>query len=513
MTNVPASESSSPRANALVLGLLTLGVMLAAWYLYFTHTGFSVQCHADEPGKVLQIQTSERNYHHPLLLLNTVQAVVAATGMEATPQKIVRAGRMTAAAFSALGILAFSCAAWLAGGRLAAILCALFLLGSPLLLEMAHFFKEDPALIMGLGVVFLGIALCQRNPGVPSLLVLALGAALACSAKHLGVVVLPFCLVTVVGCRRGEGGQSAKRPLLLFLAVTLGLYCLINYQAVANLGHFAGGIDREVGFIKDGGQIQTAHTSPLLPLRKYVGLVRGNLPFPLLWFLGFAIYSCIKERSARTPLGQALLLAGVLFLLLAGVPKTAARYVLPVVCLLCFAAALGAARLFAKPGWAWKTAGFALPLVLALGLDISQCAPIFDSFATDNRRQMAQWITQNLPANAVIAQDALGLMASASDTRSDSPYKVPQSLYDAGADIQACTLDALRASGVQYLAVVIDERAESRKRKTGKVAATPFAAELATKCKKVWECSGGKTRVSNVKPDIALYRIAGMETQ
>jgi len=445
-------------------------------------------------------------------MLNTAQTAFALSGMKPEPQKIVWLGRMMSALFSTLTVLTFSYAGFLAAGRVASVLCALFLLASPLLMEVSHYFKEDPAMMMGIGLSFLAIALYQRRPSARNLLLLATGAALACSGKHLGAIILPFCVYNILK----EGGSDAKRNLALFLAVTLGLYGLINYQATVHFWSFVGRINREVVAIKDGGQMRPVHPpSVFLPLGKYIGVIRGNLPLPLFWFLGFGIYSLIKRRLGKTPLGQVLIFGAIIFLMLSGVPKTAARYVLPVVCALYFASAVGAAWVFAKPGWVWKIVGFALPLVVALGLEASRCQSNYNSFKYDNRLEMAQWIAMNLPKDALIAQEANGLLASLSESLSDSPYKVPQKLYEIGEGIQDRSLDSLRSSGVQYIAVVSDDRTESRKKK-GKIPKegeleTPLASELAAKCKKVWECTEKGPHVCNLKPNLAIYQLPAAE--
>jgi len=514
LLTVPPTPSRKPGADAWFLSLLTLCIIAAACFLFFTNNRFDARCHADEPGKVWQIQTQARNYNHPMLMLNTAQAVCALSGMKPEPQKIVWLGRMTVAVFSTLTVLAFAYAGFLTAGRVASVLCALFLLASPLLMELSHYFKEDPAMMMGIGLSFLAIALYQRKPGIGNLLLLACGAALSCSGKHLGAVILPFCVYNILK----EGGGDAKRHLIFFLAVTLGLYGFINYQATVHFWKFVGGINREVVAIKDGGQTRPVHPpSVFLPLGKYIDLIRGNLPLPLLWFFGFGIYSFIKKRPQKTLLGQVLIFAAVVFLMLAGVPKTAARYVLPVVCALYFASAVGAAWIFAKPGWTWKIVGFTLPLLLVLGLEGSRCQSIYDSFKYDNRQKMAQWITLNLPKDALIAQESNGLLVNQSDSQSDSPYKVPQKLYEIGEEIQDRSLDALRSNGVQYVALVTDDRTESRRRK-GKITkegelAVQLSNELAAKCKKIWECTEKGTHVTNLKPNLAIYQLPTAETR
>ena len=496
---ITSTQSRKPGTDAMFLFLLTVCVVVAAYFLFFTNNRFSFKCHADEPGKVEQIQTQERNYHHPMLMLNTAQAAFALSGIAPDPQKIVWLGRVTIAVFSTLTVLAFAYTGFLAGGRVGAILCAVFLLGSPLLIELSHYFKEDPSMMMGIAIAFLAIALYQRKPSFGNVLLLAAGAALACSGKHVGAVILPFCVYNILK----EGGPLSKRHLLLFVGVALGLYGLINYQVIVNFCGFMGGLDREVILIAQGGSTPSVHpTSVFVPLGKYFGVVRGNVPFPLFWFFGFGIYALIKLRPQKTPLGQVLIFAAIVFLMLAGVPKTAARYALPVICALYLAAAIGAAWIFAKPGWVWKTVGFALPLIAALGIEAYRSQGIYNSFKDDNRVKMARWIAANLPQDALIAQEPNGLLACASENPEDSPYPIPQKVCEIDTTIQERSLDSLLSSGVQYMALLIDEHKASKNEK-----AAMLSREVAAKCEKVWECTERGPHVGNLKPDLAIFKL------
>ncbi|MDD5351230.1 MAG: hypothetical protein PHQ12_13550, partial [Chthoniobacteraceae bacterium] len=363
---------------------------LASGFLFLSHNRFSYRCHPDEPGKVEQIQTGERNFHHPLLMLDATQAAFALSGMEAAPQKVVWMGRTVTAVFAILTVLAFSCAAYFTAGRLAALLCGAFLLATPLLIAVAHYFKEDPAMTMGLGLSFLAIALYQRTPSLGHLFLLAAGAALAASGKYLGAAILPFCLYTLF--KQGGG----LRHLAPFLGFTVGVYALLNFQAVAHFAGCLGAINQEVGLIKTGGGIASGHFSPWRGLGKYSALFVENSAFPLFWFAGFGVWNWMRRRPAKTPFGQVALFTLLLFVTLAAVPKSAARYLLPVLCGFCFVAAVGAARLWKQGGWGWKTVGFALPLACALAIAIPRAHAVYRGFKDDSRLQMARWITDHL---------------------------------------------------------------------------------------------------------------------
>ena len=501
------SKGGRKKSDALFLSLLAFCILVAAAFLFFTNNRFSVRCHIDEPGKVAQIQSQERNFHHPLLLLNTTQGVCALFRVEPTAQQIVWMGRTCSAVFSTLALLALAYGAFLVAGRAAALLCAFFLLAAPLFIELSHYFKEDPAFMMGIAFAFLAMILYQRRPGMRPLLFLAASAALACSGKHIGVLILPFCLYTIL--KNGGGRNHA----LLFGGVTLLGYALVNYQVFAHLGDLVGAVGQETYFLKKGGAKVVAPPPALHSLQKYLEVLSKNIPLPFIWFSGFCVYSWAKRRESA-PLGPVFLFAGILFAGLSMTPKTAERYLMPVIGLLGFTSAIGAARILSKPGWVWKIAGFALPLALAVVSEGKEGWRAFESFGKDSRLEMAHWIARNLPPDALIAQDARGfLVSSASAGVSDDPYQVPQRLMDAGELVRLRSLDALRSSGAQYLVVISDDYRPAAVKKHapdpdsgGELA---VSRELETQCRQVWAYRDKSRRTRTVSPNLAIYQLPG----
>ncbi len=487
------------RRGRLWACLLAVFLALASGALFLSHCGFSVRCHTDEPGKVRQILLRERNFNHPLLMLNTAQAVVDASGLAPTPQNVVRVGRAVIGVFAVVTVLAFAAAAGVTAGPVAALVCGLFLMTSPLLVEVAHYFKEDPAMTMGLGVALLGIALFQKSPTVARLVLMAVGAALAASGKHLGAAVIPFCLYALA--RQPKEGRLARTKRLAgFLAVLLGVYAAINYQTVGHLLLYKERIGREVNLVNQGGSVPVRN----LALRKYWGMLPGNFPWPLFWFVGYGAWVWVREK--RQTFGLAALFAVALFLAISSVNKTAGRYFLPVDCVACYLAGAGAAWAAARPGWRWRIAAFWVPLLAAAVLGIPRGWETSRTFEKDTRLEMARWIEAHLSANAVIAQDEFGQFESSA--QSDSPYRIPQALFDAGADVRSIPLVRLEAAGVGYVLVVNPEAATAKKKKWKRALGEPDGPgeTWLARCRKIHELQGGKF-VTNVSPDIALYRL------
>ncbi|XHR30278.1 MAG: ArnT family glycosyltransferase [Chthoniobacteraceae bacterium] len=490
-----ASALNSGRRNRFWFCWLSVFLALASGALFLSYCGFSVRCHTDEPGKVRQIMLRERNFNHPLLMLNTAQAVFDASGLAPAPQNVVRVGRAVIGVFAVITVLAFAAAAEVTAGPVAALVCGLFLMTSPLMVEVAHYFKEDPAMTMGLGVAFLGIALFQKSPTAARLVLMAVGAALAASGKHLGAAVIPFCLYAIM--RQPEG--RAKR-MAGFLAVLVGVYAAVNYQTVGQLLLYKERIGREVDLVNQGGSVPVRN----LAARKYLGMLQGNFPWPLFWFVAFGAWVWAREK--RRTFGLAALFAVALFLAISLVNKTAGRYFLPVDCMACYLAGAGAAWAAARRGSRWRIAAFWVPLLAAAAIGIPRGWETSRTFKNDTRLEMARWIEANLPANAVIAQDEFGQFESS--PQSDSPYRIPQALFEAGADVRSVPLERLEAAGVSYVLVVNPEAATAKKKKWKRARGEPDGPgeTWLERCRKIHGLPGGKF-VTNVSPGVTLYRL------
>src|SRR6187200_2694051 len=115
--------------------------------LFTRNNRFSYDYHPDEDGKTHQIIERERNYHHPLLLLNATDLAVHLTGTAKTNQRVVIAGRWVSAAFAAAAVATLGLVVFYRAGWLAAWAAGLLVATHDKLYEAAHYLKEDTALM------------------------------------------------------------------------------------------------------------------------------------------------------------------------------------------------------------------------------------------------------------------------------------------------------------------------------------------------------------------------------
>ncbi|HSH37393.1 MAG TPA: hypothetical protein VK993_01295, partial [Chthoniobacterales bacterium] len=206
-------------------------------------------------------------------------------------------------------------------------------------------------------------------------------------------------------------------------------------------GH--GGITRSVphaDYLQMLGE--TVPPSILILAAAYVGV--------LLWF-----------RRSRTPAELMTVLLALLYLaILSSSPKIAPRYLIPVTTLLGLLAVCGAAelsRLICGERRARKVAAVVLFAVFTgwLGRDMLQAyQPARLGFERDDPTAAAEWITNNLPPDAVIAEDgSVSLSPSRPGVKIGVASRVPQKVLEAYFAADLGSLDELRSQGVTHVAV------------------------------------------------------------
>ena len=197
---------------------------------------FPFYYHPDEVKKVDQILTGERNFNHPLLMLNAVDAAWHIAGKPADRQAIVEIGRTCSALFTVIGTLAFMLAAWQWRGPVAGIATGALLTCHQQVFELAHYFKEDPSLYAGTGLFALAALLYGRAPNWPRLIALALTLTWAASAKYLGaILVIPACFLV---WSNPIANHKRNAQMAALLGIVLGCFMLVNLPIFFRLDIF-----------------------------------------------------------------------------------------------------------------------------------------------------------------------------------------------------------------------------------------------------------------------------------
>ncbi len=459
----------SRKNHQVALGIALLAALLALW-TYTQANTFPASYHPDEPSKARQVIDGEFNFHHPMLMLSAAKVAVAVTGAGDDVQRVTQAGRRVSAIFTATAVGCLVLLATFLYGQLAGAFAGVLLVTNHHLFELAHYFKEDPAVLLGVSAFFLALAIFDRKPGGKTAALLGLGTGLAISGKYVGALVVPFALFIIVIHRKNF---PPLRAISLLLLVAIATFALANLPIFLNPGAFAAGFDRELDFAVHGHKGITRE----IPHGVYGAVFRESTN-PAIWVLliVFALSLLRRWRTARPAEWMVAIFPLFFAVVLSFSPKTHHRYFLPATGLLLSVAgaaivllpsllreATATVRLFLtyrgipvrQMPWTLLENAQPLPrtatsLIMAVALLVAVAiqAPhfwrYFDGFSNDGRSLIARFIRANVPPDAIIVSDKRVNLREL-----DLPNPIEGKLF--AADVG--TLAELRARGITHVAV------------------------------------------------------------
>ena len=407
---IPEQRLSITRFRDAKLGaaLVAAVFMLTALWLFTRQNDFAFFYHSDESAKVEQVLTRQYNFHHPMLLLTATELALAWKAASLNAQSVVETGRFVSALFAAISVGAFVLLAYLRAGWLPALATGFLLTFHQQLFELAHYMKEDPALLVGIALTFLALAWYQRQP--TSLMAVGCGVAcgLAISGKYVGLVALACAAPVFLRAGRLHARTRILHAVLL-LTASLIVVAVANLPLLSNLAAFRASLDREVELVVEGSKGMTRR----VPHAVYLNIFADNTT-PVIWVLLAAYYAQFwKRRSEHDTLSWVTALFPlVLTVAFSFSPKTNDRYYLPATATFYYLAALGLRELPGMLPDRWKmnsparrTLFAAAVLVLALSVEAPRFLDVYRAFQHDDRRDLAEWIREYVPANAVVVQD------------------------------------------------------------------------------------------------------------
>jgi hypothetical protein len=446
LSRAPAGETGA--TPLLWLGVWCVALFTVALMLDTRHNTFPYFYHPDESAKVAQVMTGNWNYHHPMLLLTTTKAVVEMLGVAPREQNIVEAGRWVSAAFTAAAIAALSLLAFVWRGWAAAIAAGLALLLHHQLFELAHYMKEDTALLFGLALTFLTAFLYARQPDIWRAICLGLVTACAISGKYIGVSALAVAL-PVLWFAPGEGRRA---HLMGFFGAMVAALLVINLPLVLHPDTFRQSFDREMEFVVHGQR----GTTRSVPHTLYWNVFRDNST-PVIWVL-LLVFLAARWRERRSVTLVEWLLIGFPFALalaLSFSPKSNDRYFLPATAMLVLLAALGAldaARLLGR--WVplrWATVAVVAALVAA---QLPDWARYEAAFQRDDNAELFAWVKTQLPVSAIVAKDSRIQLPDPNNPHDAERFgRLPQKILADRFAADLGSIEGLRALGVTHVAV------------------------------------------------------------
>ena len=511
-----------------------LSLLASLLWLYTRNNTFPAYFHPDEPGKVAQVLTGERNYRHPQLLLEATNLWIRIRPIDTNDRHaVVIAGREVSALFSAaaatmLALTAYLCAGWW-GLILGSICCGL----CPQILSHAHYMKEDAALLVGIALTLLAsrvIWITRRWwSRIPAWILLAAGCALAISGKYVGAMalVLPLILFFVAP------GFRWYRPflrVLLFVPVCVACVAVLNHRALNQGGFdlaqvvqhpseqwrtlfdpgFLRGLDYETEHSITNHWGLTAHQPNNYILRT---TARETWPWGLLPAALLPLILVVTRKQGWGWETILILFTGICGLALSFSVILFPRYALPVVAMISLASTIAIARLLVaiKDRRVTQiTAGACLAAILFAGL-ATICADFTSQFGHDSRTALEQWAVANLPLNARIYADGYTSL----DDGSLSSRRPDVRLMAGGILPQNGSLRSMTRNGECYIAICDlsygrlyetssfpDTGYEDRTKRS-----KDFYDTLLNKQTPIWESVAQRPTETFANPAIRVYRL------
>jgi 4-amino-4-deoxy-L-arabinose transferase-like glycosyltransferase len=515
--------SEAPRVTPAVWAM-AVTLFLFTLILHSRHNDFPYTYHPDEGGKVIQVLHGERNFHHPLLMLQTTAYAMRLSFLPHDPQATVQTGRWVSAAFSAGSVVAFALLAWWNYGLLVGWGAGLAVALQEDVFELSHYMKEDPALLFGLALALFAAHVWWRRPQVRSLEFLAIACGLAVSGKYIGIVALVFALPIVIWHRAADSIVPRTARLKTFAIVFAVTFLVCNFPLFGwKVSSPFRSIGHEMTGVTEGHQGLSRHAA-------YFGSLKNRVPPVQTALIAIYAVALLATARRRTPPEWITLLFPIAFLLMiSSSPKVAERYLLPVSAMVPLLAALGAGeigRLVGSPHSSARTGAGLVASAILLGWATYAEYPAFHrtwgGFEHDDPTAVAEWVKAHLPADAKIAEDhRVNLSATKADDGPSSTARVPQTVLEAKSGVAADlgTVDELRAKGVGYVAVCRqnygryfnDENKPQAEIKTGYDKRREFYARVFQDGKLLKEWPKGA--ISYLQPGIRLYQIAPERSQ
>lgn len=378
-----------------------VALFCSALFFYTRDQRFPVEFHADESPKAVQVIEQRPTYRQPLLLITSTAAVARLTNAKSI-RGVVFAGRSVSATFAAGTVVLLSLFAYATAGEsvLAAIAVGAVTLSCPQLLLLAHYMKEDTALVFAGAMLVLAVWWHERQRTASSALLLGVASGLLASSKYVGLLCIPLAY-WLVAHGPVETKPQRSRRFSIALVVT---WCAINYLVLLNPLRFLSNLGTEAAHPVAGHhgladsillfspvwQMLTVQASPfvlasatayaLATLARWRGLSYARI----LFVLGPLVYLALLSMS-RFVLDRHLL------------PVTVAAYAMT-------GFAIVEVGALVKGGWSRSVVILAGCAAVAM-TSVAPIQAIYRELTNDTRLQLRAWLRNNLAPSAVIAQD------------------------------------------------------------------------------------------------------------
>jgi len=438
----------SPLDHAtLARGLLLLILFVTVLRLDTLHNDFHWGYHNDEPSKVDQVKTGERNLRHPPLMLTLTNFVVNVGGFSNESQRIVEVGRFLSALSMGLALVLMADLLWVRIHPMAALGWACVAPFHAGFFEVGHYFKEDSFFLLGIALVLRCSDFFLSKQSLAGALGLGLALAFLAGTKYVGWLLVFFVVLQLLLFSQASTTLKVK----CLGAFTLGLI-LVYGPALTRLDILQLFLKDEAGLLLSGDYGAGWQVPHGLYWKQLVD--DFSLPLIVVGLSSYMVGVVILKIRGYWLMPSVILTT---MFLLAWTSKYSERYLLPVLLMVMAMIIAGPVLMVLVIFKKWPQLKFKS---LALGLavfvpslflfkdnvsDFTQC---YEGFQKDSRKELVQWVKTNLKSEQVVlAQDTL-----AKFYEPELSKKVWSSYFVADLG----TWEELRALGVTHVIISFD---------------------------------------------------------
>jgi hypothetical protein len=446
--SVPSATFSSFALKLHSRERWAFGCFIVLWscllcLLYVQGNDFSIYWNFDEPSKAAQFLSEKWNFNHPQLLLTATRIALIFSVADPVAHDIVVAGRICSALFAAGSVLLLSILTYRIHSLMAGIITAFFVGTGSLLFGLAHYMKEDTALLFGLSAFFLGLSLFESHKSsLSGILVLGIGAGAAAAGKFVGLSAVAIAITVLV--REVICGRSTLTRIAMFAAGAAGVFVLADLPMLFQFDRFL------EGFLWGVHHVTSHHFSVVSPVWDPIFLkdITMLCAPPALLVFGYIVLQIVRGERFSLSMNW-LAIFPIIYL---GIIQLSAvkldRYVLPVVVFIQVVASCGLSEFLLSHSRALK-ASAALGVVACMCWNLWQLNEANAALTDSNRLYLAQWIRLNMPAGAQIAEETIvGLSQS-----DPSAPKLSAAIRTEDNAAEFGSIEELTSNGVSYVVI------------------------------------------------------------
>ncbi len=507
----------------IIFGLL---VFIFSLWLGSRFNDFPFFYHPDEPTKVRQIIEGQRNFHHPLLMLEVADLSAKVLRVAREPQVIAVLGRWLSAIYSALAVTVIALLCWRWFGWLVAVLAVWMMALHADIFTLAHYFKEDPALLLAFALLFLTAWWWERSRAWLALLALGVAVGVTVAAKYAGALALVMALglVVLVLWRDERVKHKLRRAgtsLLLVLVAAALTFVVINQRMFSDWEQTTASLERETDLVLHG----QGGLSREVPHAKYFKrFARQTGPVMMPFYVVGLVFLWLRRKQLKpaASLWMLIVFPFLMTIMLSFSAKLSGRYFLPAFLGIFPVVAYGAVAIANKlraGEWLANRPKLAKSLAVAAIVFPLVVAPIrmieyWNGLKRSVRVELFDFVRNELPADAVIIQGRhVWLPDQTHEWAAAWREFPPQQIKTVKNVADYASLAELRNQGVTHVALSEDEYGKYL-RKNAKPRdgyadryqrRRAFYQELADSCDLVWQRDARKVGTHN--PPLKLWQL------